>query len=113
MFAVLPWIIGAIALVLAGMLLGRVIFSFSQAKPDTAPNDAAQQHNARLVSRGDFEQIRFTQVARGYDPQQVDAVLEQLIGMLREPNSASGAKLDGAARSYEAIVESPSSEKER
>ncbi|GGG77956.1 DivIVA domain-containing protein [Corynebacterium pelargi] len=113
MFAVVPWIIGAVALVLAGMLLGRVIFSFSQAKPDPGPSDAAQQRNALLVAQGDFEQIRFTQVGRGYDPAQVDVVLEQLIGMLREQDRGAGAKLDGAARSHDVIVESPSSEKER
>lgn len=113
MFAVLPWIVGAVALVLAGMLIGWFLMPLSQHDARVAQEDAVAQRNAILLEHGAWEQIRFTRVAHGYDPVQVDAVLLQLFARLSNDQQPGEVTLGRAARLQSAASESPSSKKER
>ncbi|AZA11159.1 hypothetical protein [Corynebacterium gerontici] len=113
MFAVLPWLVGAVALVLVGMLLGWLLMPLNKQDPHAARHDAVAQRNAMLLERGEWEQIRFTRVAHGYDPVQVDAVLMELLARLRNDEQSGEVTLERAARLQRAASESPSSKKER
>ena len=59
---------------IAGRLLGR-----GEPEPAADPEEAAAA-NKRAVAAGDLDAVRFELVPRGYRPEQVEAVLDQLAG---------------------------------
>ncbi|WP_448853448.1 DivIVA domain-containing protein [Corynebacterium frankenforstense] len=78
----LSWIFLIVVLVLlvivgtwiAGRLLGR-----GEPEPAADPEEVAAA-NERAVAAGDLDAVRFELVPRGYRPEQVEAVLDQLAG---------------------------------
>ncbi|CAM3904210.1 DivIVA domain-containing protein [Corynebacterium frankenforstense] len=95
----LSWIFLIVVLVLlvivgtwaAGRLLGR-----GEPEPAADPQEVAAA-NARAVAAGDLDAVRFELVPRGYRPEQVEAVLDQLAG--GEGRGAGRGAARGAERS--------------
>lgn len=95
----LSWIFLIVVLVLlvivgtwtAGRLLGR-----GEPEPAADPEEVAAA-NARAVAAGDLDAVRFELVPRGYRPEQVEAVLDQLAG--GEGRGAGRGEASGAGRS--------------
>lgn len=96
----LSWILLIIILILlvivgtwiAGHALGR-----GEELPPSDPDEVAQG-NLAAIARGDLDAIRFEVVPRGYRPEQVEAVLDQLRDQLAPQSREERGRAMGEAR---------------
>lgn len=99
----LSWIVLLVVLavfVVVGTWLWGKFFGRGEILQPMDDSPAVQERNAELVAAGATDDVRFEVVTRGYRMEQVDAVIEQLVGQLAEAKVAEAAESAKAPRAH-------------
>ena len=76
-------ILSLAALTIVGTVVFGLIFGRGELTPPADPSVVAA-NNTAAIEHGHPERVRFEIVHRGYKPEQVDAVIEQLLSQIEE-----------------------------